>query len=332
MAALVLLLAAAPVANGQPANEMFKGKAINIVIGFDPGGSYDQYGRLVARHLGRHLPGNPAIVPMNAPGVAGLRVAGFLYDVAPRDGTTLGVVAQNVALAEQLGTPGLNFKASELNWIGRMTLSVEITVMWHTSKVKTVQDAMQVSVPVAGSSAGSPAHDYPLVLNHFVGTKFRVIPGYQSANAMLLAMERSETEGAFTSWNTIKTTKQRWLADKTISVPVQYTTERHSDLADVPAMVELGKTVEDKQIMGLYVSGAVVGRSIVAPPGLPADRLKALRDGFDAMLKDPEFLAEIEKSNAEFDPMSGEKLQQFIASVGNLPPAIVERARQARQK
>jgi tripartite-type tricarboxylate transporter receptor subunit TctC len=327
----ILLLAGAAGAAAQPA-ELFKGKTIHMHIGFEPGGSYDQYGRLVARHLPKHLAGTPTIVPMNQPGVAGLRVAGFLYEAAPRDGSVIGVVPQNVALADILGTPGLRFKAAELTWIGRVTSSVEITVMSSKSKVKTIEDAKQHAVPVAGSASGAAAHDYPLVLNNLVGTKFNVIPGYQSAAAMMLAMERGETEGSFTSWNTIKTTKQAWLAEKTISIPVQYATERHADLPDVPTMVELGKSREDQQILTLYASGAAIGRSIVGPPGMPAPVVKAMRDGFEAMLKDPDFLADIQRSKAEFDPLGGAKLQEVVASAGSLPAALVDRAKTARQR
>lgn len=309
---------------------MFAGKTITVAIGFDAGGSYDQYGRLVARHIGRHLPGTPAVVPSNMPGVAGLRAAGYLYEVAPRDGTVLGMVAQTIALADKLGTPGIRYKASEFNWIGRVTSSVEILISWHTSKVKTVADAKAISAPFAGTSPGAAAHDYPLVLNNVIGTRFKIIGGYQSAAPMMLAMQRGETEGAFTSWNTIKTTRQDWLRDKTINIIVQFTDARHVDLPDIPNMVELGGSAEDKDILALYASGAAVGRSLIAPPGLTQDRVAALRAGFDAMLTDKEFLAEIERTRAEFAPMPGIELQKAVARFDNLPAAIIERARKAR--
>lgn len=317
-------------ASAQPRGEMFAGKTISVVIGFDAGGSYDQYGRLVAKHFGRHLPGTPAVVPANMPGVAGLRAAAYVYEVAARDGTVLGMVAQTIALADKLGTPGIRYKASEFNWIGRVTSSVEILISWHTSKVKSVADAKAVSAPFAGTSPGAAAHDYPLVLNNVVGTKFKIIGGYQSASPMMLAMERGETEGAFTSWNTIKTARQEWLRNKTINIIVQFTEARHPDLPDVPNMVELGNSDEDKRILALYASGAIVGRSLIAPPGVPQERVAALRAGFDAMLKDKEFLAEIDRTHAEFDPMPGTELQKLVAGFDNLPAAIIERARKVR--
>lgn len=310
---------------------MFAGATINVIIGFDAGGSYDQYGRLVARFIGKHLPGTPTVVAQNMPGVAGLRAAAFLYEAAPRDGTALGMVAQTLALADKLGTPGVRYNASEFNWIGRVTSSVEILIGWHTSKVKSIADAKVIAAPFASTSPGAAAYDYPLVLNNLAGTRFKLIGGYQSATPMMLAMERGETEGAFTSWNTIKTTKQEWLGRGTINILVQFTETRHPDLPKVPSMVELGATDEDKRILALYASGATVGRSIIAPPRVAPDRIAALRAGFDAMLVDPAFRAEIERTRAEFDPLPGAELQKLIAGFEGLPPAFIERARKARQ-
>lgn len=319
------------VALAQTANPLFADRTINVVIGFDAGGSYDQYGRLVARHIGRHLPGAPQVVPQNMPGVAGLRAAAFLYEAAPRDGTALGMVAQTLALADKLGTPGVRYKAGEFSWIGRVTSSVEILISWHTSKVRTIADARAITAPFAGTSPGAAAYDYPLVLNNIAGTRFKIVGGYQSATPMMLAMERGETDGAFTSWNTIKTTKQDWLKAKTINILVQFAESRHPDLPDVPSMVELGATDEDRRILALYASGSTVGRSIIAPPGVAQERVAALRAGFQAMLKDAQFLAEIERTKAEFDPMAGEQLQKLVATFEGLPPALIERARKARQ-
>lgn len=331
LTATALVLASGAVA-AQTRSGLFADKTITVIIGFDSGGSYDQYGRLVAKHLGRHLPGAPTVVPQNMPGVAGLRAAAYLYEAAARDGTVLGMVAQTLALADKLGTPGVRYNAGEFNWVGRVTSSVEILISWHTSKVSSIAAAKEHSAPFAGTSPGAAAYDYPLVLNNLAGTRFRIIGGYQSATPMMLAMERGETEGAFTSWNTIKTTKQQWLRDKTINILVQFTQGRHVDLPGIPTMVELGNSDEDRQILALYASGATIGRSIIAPPGIPGDRVAALRAGFDAMIKDGEFLAEIERTKAEFDPLPGAELQKLVASFANLPAALIERAKEARKQ
>jgi tripartite-type tricarboxylate transporter receptor subunit TctC len=317
-------------AAAQSAEQFYKGKTVNLYIGYGPGGGYDFFGRLVAKHIGRHIPGRPTVVPQNMPGAGSLRAANFIYNVAPKDGTALGIITQTVALEEALKTPGVQYKAAGFNWIGRMTSNVDMMVTWHTSKVKTIEDAMKYDAPVAGTGPASPAEFMPKVLNHVVGTKFKVITGYPGSNAGLLAMEKGEVDGATTSWNTLKVSKQPWLEEKAINLVLQYTPSRHPELPNLPDMVEIGKTPEQKQILALYASGAAVGRSIFTSPGVPADRIQALRDAFDAMLKDPRLLADVKQTKAEFDPMSGVALQKLIKDAGNIPPAVREKARAAR--
>jgi len=329
-AAVASLLCAAGAAGAQTPEQFYKGKTVNLYIGYGPGGGYDFFGRLVARHIGRHIPGTPAVVPQNMPGAGSLRAANYVYNIAPKDGTALGIVTQTVALEEALGTPGVQYKAAGFNWIGRATSNVDLLLTWHTSKVKTIQDAMKMVAPVAGTGPASPAEFMPKVLNHVLGTKFKVITGYPGSNEGMLAMEKGEVDGATTSWNTLKTSKQEWLKGKSINLIVQYTPYRHKEIPDVPDMVELGTSPEQKQILSLYASGAVVGRSIFASPGIPADRVKALRDAFTAMTRDPVFLAEVEQTKAEFDPMSGEELQKTVEEATKIPPAVREKARAAR--
>ena len=329
-AALAALLCVAGTANAQTPEQFYKGKTINLYIGYGPGGGYDFFGRLVGRHLGRHIPGQPNVVPQNMPGAGSLRAANFVYNIAPKDGTALGIVTQTVALEDAFGTPGVQYKAAGFNWIGRATSNVDILLTWKDSKAKTIQDAMQIEVPVAGTGPASPAEFMPKVLNHVLGAKFKVITGYPGSNEGMLAMEKGEVDGATTSWNTLKTSKQDWLKNKTINLLVQFTPYRHKEIPDVPNMVELGKTDEQKQILALYASGAVIGRSIFTSPGVPADRVKALRDAFTAMTKDPVFLAEVEQTKAEFDPMSGEELQKAIEDASKVSPEVREKARAAR--
>jgi tripartite-type tricarboxylate transporter receptor subunit TctC len=328
--AAVASLLCVGVANAQTPEQFYKGKTVNLYIGYGPGGGYDFFGRLVARHIGRHIPGQPNVVPQNMPGAGSLRAANFVYNIAPKDGTSLGIVTQTVALEDAFGTPGVQYKSAGFNWIGRATSNVDLMLTWKTAKAKTIQEAMQYETPVAGTGPASPAEFMPKVLNHVLGTKFKVITGYPGSNEGMLAMEKGEVDGATTSWNTLKTSKQDWLKDKSITILVTYTPYRHKELPDVPNMVELGKTDEQKQILALYASGAVIGRSIFTSPGVPADRVKALRDAFTAMTKDPVFLAEVEKTKAEFDPMSGEELQKTIEDASHVSPEVREKARAAR--
>jgi tripartite-type tricarboxylate transporter receptor subunit TctC len=328
-AAMVAVGLALP-ARADAISDFYRGRTINIYIGYSAGGGYDFYGRLVARHLGRHVPGQPAVVPQNMPGAGSIRAANYVYSVAAKDGTALGIVTQTIALEEALGTPGVQYKAAEFNWIGRTTSNVDVMLMWHTSKVKTFEDAYKYEVPVAGTGPGSASEVMPQLLDGLLGTKFKIIGGYPGATEGMIAMERGEVEGSHTSWNTVKLSKQDWLRDHKISILVQYAQERHPDLPGVPTMVEVGRTPEERQVLALYASGAVVGRAFFAPPRTPKQRVAALRTAFDAMLKDEQFLGEIKKTNAEFDPMSGTEMQAVIERAAAIPEAVRQRARAAR--
>jgi tripartite-type tricarboxylate transporter receptor subunit TctC len=303
----------------------YAGKTINLYIGFAPGGSYDFYGRLVARYMGKHLPGNPTIIAQNMPGAGSLLAANYLYKVAPKDGTALGVLTQSIAVEEALKTPGVQYRSAEFNWIGRMTAILEVTLTAPKSKVRTIEDARRVETPVAGTGPGSPSEGYPKLLNALAGTKFKIISGYPGSTQGMMAAEAGEVDGALTSWNTLKRMKAAWLANREIGLLVQYALARHPDMPDVPTVVELGKTDEAKQILTFYASGAEVGRSLAAPPGVPPERVRLLRAAFDAMLKDPEFLGEVEKTKLEFQPASGEELERLIHNTANAPPQLIEK-------
>lgn len=317
-------LAAAP-ADAQSVEKFYKSKNATMVIGFAPGGSYDYYGRLVARHIGKHIPGKPNVVAQSMPGAGSFKAANYLYAVAPKDGTALGIVSQNVALEEALGNKAVSYKANEFNWIGRTTSIIEVHLTWNTSKAKTIQDVLTNEIPVASTGPGSPSEGYPRLLNAMIGTKFKIIGGYTGSTGGMLAAERGEVDGALTSWNTLKVSKQDWLKNKKINLLVQYTLERSPELPNIPAVVELAKTPDDKELLAFYAGGGEVGRSFLTTPGVPADRVKALRAAFDAMTKDKAFLAEIEKTKAEFNPLSGEKLQALIARMTSVSPAIIKR-------
>lgn len=321
----VLAASLANDARAQTTDPFFKGKTINFYIGFGSGGSYDYYARLVARYIGKYIPGNPTVVAQTMTGAGSLQLANFLFTTAPRDGTAMGTVTQTVALEEALHSPGVRYKAAEFNWIGRATAILEVAMSGKNAKAKTIEEARQYVTPVAGTGAGSPSEGYPKLLNALAGTKFRIISGYPGSSQVSMALEAGEVDGAFTSWNTLKRTKPDWLLNHDVSILYQCALERHPDLPDVPTDVELGPTAEARQILSFYTSGAAVGRSILAPPGIPPERVNVLRRAFDAAIKDPEFLADIERAQQEFQPASGEELQRIIQSVANVPRAIVER-------
>lgn len=234
----------------------FSGKTITIYIGYGAGGGFDYYGRLAARHLGRHLPGKPTVVVSNMPGAGSLRAANYLFNVAPKDGTALGIITPTVALEEVLGTKGVQYQAGRFNWIGRIGPNIDVSMTWHASKVKTIEDAKRFRAAMAASGPGSTSEYLPKVLNMVVGTQFEIIVGYAGANEGMLAMERGEVDGAMTSWNTLSTSKQEWLSSKKVNVVVQYVSQRLPDMPDVPALGELGRTAQDRQILELFASSA----------------------------------------------------------------------------
>jgi tripartite-type tricarboxylate transporter receptor subunit TctC len=323
--AVMLLAGASHGAWAQGAEPFFRNKVINLYIGFAPGGTYDYFGRQVGRFIGRHIPGNPTVIVQTMAGAGSLQAANFLYAQAPKDGTAWGVVTQTLALEEALRSPGAHYKAAEFTWIGRMTSILEVHFAWKTSKAKTIADARLHEIPVAGTGAGSPSEGYPKLLNALAGTRFKIISGYPGSTQGMLAAERGEVDGGLTSWNTLKRTKPDWIKNRDINTLVQYAIERHPDLREVPTVLETASTPEGKQVLAFYVSGAEVGRSLLAPPGIPADRVRTLRAAFEAMLKDPEFLVEIDKSGQEFQPASGESVQKLIAAAANAPRDVVER-------
>ena len=321
-----LLLGMSGVASAAEPEAFYKGKTVIIYIGFAPGGSYDYFGRLVARHIGRHLPGNPTVIAESMPGAGSFTAANFLYARAPRDGTALGIVSQTVAIEEALGTSGVQYKVSQFNWIGRATSVNEVSLTFQTSSTKTIGDATANVTTMASTGAGSPSETYLKLLNAVAATKFKLVGPYPASNDAMLAMERGEVDGAFTSYNTLKVSRQDWLREKKINILVQYG-ERSTDLPDVPYAVDLAKTEEDRRLMTFYVGSEQIGRAFLAPPEIPADRVEALRKAYDETMQDPQLLAEIAQSHSEFSPLSGDKLQRLVAATADVPPTLVARVR-----
>jgi tripartite-type tricarboxylate transporter receptor subunit TctC len=332
LTAVILSVLAPREASCQSDAEFFKGKTVNLMIGYPPGAGNDVYGRLVARHLGRHIPGNPTIVPQNMPGVGSFKAANYMYNAAPKDGTVLGYIAQTAATEQLLGSPAVQFKAEDFGWIGRISSYVLVTVSWRTSKVATIEQAKTVESTMGVTGVGSTVYIYPNVLNNLIGTKFKLVSGYAGTAESMLAMERGEVDGTSTGWFTMKLTKQDWVAEKKANILVQYVAERHPDLPDVPTVLELGRTAEERQLLQILANEGEVGKTIITPPGLPAGRLATLRAAFDAMVKDPEVLAEVKKAGLDFDPATGERVEAMIRGVASTPPEIVQRARAMMRK
>ena len=305
----------------------FAGKTITIFIGNTAGGTYDLMGRLVARHLGRHLAGHPIVIAENMPGAGTLRAANYIANVAPKNGTALGIVSETLAVEQALKNPAVQFDAAKLTWIGRVAASNAVHIMWHTSKVQSIEDAKRFEGTVAGTGPGNVAEIVPNLLNAVIGTKFKIVRGYPAANESMLAMERGEVEGAAVNWATVKTAKAQWLREKKVKVILQDLPTRGPELQDVPALGELGDNAEAKQLLGLYANTGAIGRSFFAPPGVPAATATALRDGFIAMTKDPEFLADAKKMNADLEIGTGEEVLKAAQQTLNVPESVLRRAR-----
>ena len=313
----------------QTPEQFYKGKSIELAIGYPPAGSNDFYARLLARHLGKHIPGNPNIVPQNRPGAGSFLTLAYVYGVAPKDGSVIGIGAPTAPLDERLGTQGVRFKTAELNWIGRIDSLINIVFTWHTSPVKTVDDAFKTEAKLSGTGVGSTVSIYPTVMNRVLGTKFKLIMGYKGSNDAQLAVERGEVEGHSTSWTAVKVAHQDWRPDKKINILVQFSIKKHPELQDVPTVVELARNDEERQVLSAVVNAAEIGTAFFTSPSVPPDRVDTLRRAFDATMKDPEFLAEAQKTQLSVGPLPGEELQKLVADVAAISPAILEKVRAA---
>jgi tripartite-type tricarboxylate transporter receptor subunit TctC len=326
--AVAVVLAATQV-QAQTPEQFYKGKSIDMIIGYPPSGSNDVYARLLARHIGKYIPGNPTVVPKNMPGAGSFLAVNHVYTVAPKDGTVLAIGAPTTALDERMGTQGVRFKTAELNWVGRIDSLINIVFMWHTSKVKTFADAQKYESTLSGTGTGSTVFVYPNVMNNVFKTKFKIILGYKGSADAQLAVERGEAEGHSTSWTAVKVNHPDWWPKKMISILVQFGLDRHPELPDIPTAVELARNDEEKQVLTAIMTASEVGTAFFTTPGIPADRLAVLRRAFDQAMKDPQLLAEAQKAKLTIGPMQGPQLQKLVAGVTNLSPALLEKVREA---
>jgi tripartite-type tricarboxylate transporter receptor subunit TctC len=284
---------------------------------------------MVARHLGKHIPGQPNVIAQNMPGAGSLKAANYLYEVAPKDGTALGMIVESAALEQALANPAAQYDAAKFAYLGRVASSNNIFMQWHSAPVQSLDDARRSETSLAGTGPGSIAETIPRLLNALTGTRFRLVSGYPASTEAMLAMERGEVEGASSSWAAVKTGKQAWLRERKIKIILQTAPERIAELADTPSLGEVGETPEDRQVFALYASGSAIGRSVLTPPGVPAERLRALRAAFAAMVVDPEFVGDLQRLNVELEPLPGEQVAQLVARALNTPAAVRERAKLA---
>jgi tripartite-type tricarboxylate transporter receptor subunit TctC len=303
----------------------FAGKTVTMYIGFGPGGGYDMWARVVAAHIGKHLPGNPTVTPENLPGGGSYRAAGFIYNVAPKDGTAIALIARDAALGPLTGAPGAQFDATKLSYLGTPAIETNVCIAYNTAAVKTAHDLTEQKLIVGDNGPGTGTHAYPLALNDILGMKFKLVGGYTSSATVFLAMERGEVEGICESLDSVNVRKPDWIPSGTVSVLFQGGLKPNPTLKNVPFVVDLAKTPEDKQAIEFLYAGQGIGRPFIAPPGLPPERLKMLRDAFDATMTDPEFIAEANLRKLTIDPENGEQLEALIKKTYATPRPIIDR-------
>jgi len=321
VAAAILALGAA--GQAQSPADFYKGKNVDLTIGYSAGGGYDVYARLLARHMGRFIPGNPAIVPKNMPGAGSLVLANWLYNVAPKDGTAFGTIGRGTAFDPLLGSTKAQFDAAKFNWLGSMNDEVSVCVSWYTTGITSLEQVKHNELTVGGSGQAADTDQFPKVLNATIGTKFRLVTGYPGGNDVDLAMERGEVMGRCGwSWSSVVATHKSWIDEHKINVLVQLSLSKHPDLPNVPLAMDLANNDEQRQIFKLVFARQPMGRPFLAPPGVPSDRVSVLREAFMDTMKDGDFLAEAEKMKLEINPVAGDAVQEIVQDVYKTPKPI----------
>jgi len=322
-----VLLAAflfASAAHAQSVESFYRGRTVTIVVGYSVGGGYDAHARVLARHLGKHIPGNPSVVVQNMPGAGSLRAANYLYNAAPKDGTMLGVFARGMAMEPLIGASSTNFDSRKFTWIGSGTNEVSVCATWHAAKVKTWSEGLAIPFTVAGEGSGSDPDIFAIMLRNVFGSKMRLVSGYPGGADMTLAIERGEVDGRCGwTWSSVKLQRPDWITDHKLNVLIQLALQPSPELPGVPFIMDLATTERQRQIVSLVLSRQAMGRPLVAPPGTPDDRKEALRRAFDATMADPDFVAEATARSLEVNPVTGAELDKLLVELYATPPAIV---------
>jgi tripartite-type tricarboxylate transporter receptor subunit TctC len=310
--------------------DFYKGRSIDLYIGYSVGGAYDLYARVIGRHLGAHLPGNPTLVPKNLEGAGSLRLANYLYRIAPHDGSAIGTIGRGIAFDPLLIGQGDAFDAQKFNWIGSANNEVSVCVAMRQSGITKFEDLFSKDLTVGGTGSSADTDQFPRVLNSVLGTHFKIVEGYPGGNDVVLAMERGEVAGRCGwSWSSVKSTHKSWIDDKRMIVLIQLSLAKHPELPDVPLVMDFAKTDEQRQILKLVFARNVMGRPYLAPPNVPAERVAALREAFAATMADKDFRAEAAKTDLEINPVSGAEVEKLVNEVYATPADVVAKAKAA---
>jgi tripartite-type tricarboxylate transporter receptor subunit TctC len=320
-----LVVGIASPARAESVEDFYRGKSITLVIGYSVGGGYDLYGRLLARHLGKYIPGQPSVVPQNREGAGSLRAALYLYGAAPKDGTVIGTFSRSMSVAPLL--TDAQFDATKFTWIGSISTDVNVCMTWGASPIKTWNDMLTRPFTMGGLGAGADPDMFALMFKNVFGAKLKLVTGYPGTNDVALAMERGEVDGMCgLSWSTVKTRHLDWVTAKKVNIPVQAGLTKEAEIPDVPVVTDFVKGEEQMQIVRLILASQEMARPFVAPPGIPEDRKRALIDAFLKTMKDPEFLAEAQKMKADVNPVSAGEIDRLLADVYKTPKDVVAKA------
>ena len=324
--AFALFLGIAP-AFAQTPEQFYKGKVIDLVIGYPTGGANDVFARSLTRHMGKYIPGNPTIVARNMPGGGSLLAANHIYAVAPKDGTVIGIVSPTIPLDEKLGNPAARYEAKKLAWIGRIGPAVNPLMVWSTQPFNSWQDAKTQEITLSATGAGSTVSVYPTVLNNVLKLKFKMVMGYKGSGDSMLAMERGEVAGHCTALEAVKTQHPDWIPGGKVKVLIQFALKRHPDMANVPTVLEAAETDEQRSILRAVMNATEIGKPIIGTPGMPPERLDTLRRAFDKVVKDPEFMDEFRRQNVDLDPLTGEDLLRLVEEVADISPDLLAKVK-----
>ena len=326
--AAALSLAASLPAGAQSVEEFYRKTPVQLLIGFPVANAYDTYGRAVARHLGKHIPGNPTVVPVNRPGAGSLTVANSLYNAAPKDGSTIAHFNRSIPLEPLMGNAAAKFDGRKFTWLGSVGNEVSVCVGWHTAAVKTWSDFLTKEFVAGAAGLGADTGVFPTVLKNLFGAKIKIITGYPGGAEMSIAMERGEIDGRCGwSWSGVKSSKPEWISGKQINVLLQLGLQKSAELPDVPLIMDQATTDDQRQILRLVFSRQEFAWPFAAPPDIPADRAQALRDAFAATLKDPEFLADAKKIQIDVNPISAASVERLIGELYAAPEPVLAKLR-----
>lgn len=326
-------LAALHAARAEPVADFYRGKTLELVIGAATGGGYDLAGRTVANHIGRHIPGNPAVIVRNMPGATALIMTNHLYNAAKRDGTVIGMPTSNIPLEPRLKLvspdgANLRFEIERFNWIGTPVQEPQVTWVWHTAPARSVEDLRRNAIRMGATTSSADNSILPTIVNQGLGTRMQVVAGYQGQNEINLAVERGEVQGNNTGLSNVTVNKADWLREGKVRILLQFGVERLPELRDVPTVLELVGAEADRALLRFYAVKFHMARPLVAPPDVPAERIAALRAAFDATMKDARFLDEARRIGLEVSPLDGEGIAKLIAQVQSTPQGVVDRLRE----